>query len=119
MAVRTKANDECYLEVDAGAGVPAEILIGLGLPPELGRGHHELKIFTCSHCQNPILVNPWRTRERAWCRKCDHYICDGCGAELHRTGLCKPFRFIVHEIAEAADKGLSPRSVDIPTILIP
>src|SRR5208282_5197807 len=44
----------------------------------------EGKIFenatlTCSHCGNAYIKNPDRTRDREYCRLCDHYICDFCG----------------------------------------
>lgn len=44
-------------------------------------------VSTCSHCQRQILRNPARTRERAFCFKCNHYICDECGA----VGECRPY----------------------------
>jgi hypothetical protein len=120
VSVRSKLNDENYLQIDAGLGVPAELLISVGLAPELGRGRHELATFTCSHCCQQLIVNPWRTRERAWCRSCDHYICDNCKADqVAKGGACKPMRFVIEEVAEAVDKGKSINTVDIPRILLP
>lgn len=51
--------------------------------------HHMLrggKVFeaatlTCKHCKTPYIKNPLRTRPRAYCKPCDHYICDFCDFE--------------------------------------
>lgn len=57
-------------------------------PDMQGRtGVLELATITCSHCQRQIIRNPARTRDRAFCAKCDHYICDECGA----AGGCVPY----------------------------
>ncbi len=56
-----------------------------GVPPEMvaaaraaghpvidgGRGLYETGILTCAHCQVQVIVNPMRTRERSYCRKCE------------------------------------------------
>lgn len=39
----------------------------------------EAAVMTCPHCQRQLIRNPARTRERAFCMKCNHYICDECG----------------------------------------
>jgi len=119
---RSKRNDQNYLQVTVGAPIPGELLVAVGLAPELGRsGTHELATYTCSHCQKQLIVNPWRTRERAWCKSCDHYVCDECKADqVLRGGACVPMRYLVDEVAEAADKGRSPLSLDLPrSILLP
>jgi hypothetical protein len=66
-------------------------LIGAGL-----RGVMESATITCSHCQKTVVLNPQRTRERGWCTKCDHYICDSpaCNAG------CRPIRQ-VFELVQA------------------
>jgi len=46
---------------------------------------------TCSHCNRVVVMNPDRTRQRAWCGACDHYICDVCGARMKLTGVCDSF----------------------------
>lgn len=40
----------------------------------------EVPTITCSHCAGVWVVNPDRDRPRNYCRKCDRYICDSCGA---------------------------------------
>jgi hypothetical protein len=51
-----------------------------------GGGVLELPTLTCSHCSQIMAVNPLRTRERGYCRKCDHYICDNCNAQRVVSG---------------------------------
>jgi hypothetical protein len=44
------------------------------------QGVMESATITCAHCATAYIKNPDRTRPRNYCRKCDNYICDGCGA---------------------------------------
>jgi hypothetical protein len=73
-----------YLLIDhrASPGIPAEIARAVGLDPrQCGEGKLlEMATLSCSHCRCCVVPNPLRTRERAYCMKCDHYICDGCVA---------------------------------------
>jgi len=43
----------------------------------------EVPTLTCAHCNNVVVLNPLRKRQRSWCAPCDQYICDspGCNAE--------------------------------------
>jgi hypothetical protein len=41
-------------------------------------GLFEAPTLGCVHCGAAVIINPDRKRERAHCRKCDRYICDGC-----------------------------------------
>lgn len=52
----------------------------------------EAPILTCSHCQRQLMVNPGRTRDREYCAKCDHYICDWCAAERKGVDECLPMK---------------------------
>ncbi len=51
----------------------------------------ETASLTCAHCKSAVIKNPLRTRERAHCFKCNHYICDICEYKsrqpdyIHRT----------------------------------
>lgn len=73
---------EGYLIVDHrnSPGLPADVAKASGFDPKhCGEGKvMEAATITCSHCKVVVVVNPLRTRERAYCRRCDHYICDGC-----------------------------------------
>ncbi len=83
--------------------VPDHLLRAAGLPANAGRGLFEAPSYTCSHCQRQVIVNPDRSRERAYCRGCDHYICDECGARRALTLECKTFKQIVDEVLTAAE----------------
>ncbi len=82
-------------------GVPDEITRKQGLPVGSGQGLFETPTFTCSHCPRIVVMNPKRTRERAHCKGCDHYICDICGAIMAQTKECKPYVKTLEEIQEA------------------
>lgn len=70
------------------------------LPPGAGQGLFEAPTITCSHCQKIVIINPLRNRERAWCRYCDHYICDPCSGILAATGVCKTYKQMLDELQE-------------------
>ena len=106
MALRTKRDHEGYLLIDHTNSPGFGDEQAGGLP--IGAGQKlEAKTYTCSHCQRVSIVNPARTRARPYCPKCDHYICDRC--EIIRVasgGLCRPFKAIIAEFHEKAEKGI-------------
>lgn len=94
---------EGYLLVDhrASPGLPDWMLRWMGLPVKDAQGLIEVATFTCSHCNDVVVKNPERQRERAYCPKCDHYICDGCGAIRGANGgECKTFNQVIEEVQE-------------------
>lgn len=62
----------------------------------------EAPIATCSHCQRGIVMNPLRTRDRAYCPGCDRYICDECALVRKLSGVCKTFKQVMDDEAERA-----------------
>lgn len=84
------------------AAVPDEIVKSAQLPPGAGRGIFETATYTCGHCQAQVVMNPQRTRERGFCRRCSHVICDACATEMARTLVCVPFEQKVDELLNAA-----------------
>src|ERR1700677_973419 len=73
-------------------------------PPEPGIPRFvEAGIVGCSHCRRQAVLNPERERERGYCRKCDHYICDQCAA----VGECKPFDRFIDQAMTALARGLT------------
>lgn len=83
-----------------------------GLPPGAGHGMFEAPTYTCSHCCRVVIMRPDRRRDRAWCAKCDRYICDGCGAAMTLLGECRSIDRIVDELAVAADKGATAQELE-------
>jgi hypothetical protein len=76
--------------------------------PEVPEGTlFEAALLTCSHCQLSMIRNPARTRERAYCTGCDHYICDRC-ADIRQTTLaCHDIRRVFDHMQNDALKRLS------------
>lgn len=80
-----------------------------GLGPKgspLGEGSlFEAATYTCSHCQKIVVLNPIRIRERGYCPKCDHYICDLCeAARVAASGDCHTWDQKAIEIQEKATR---------------
>lgn len=97
--IKNLKDQEGYLMIDnRGAPVPDEVVVAQGLPPGAGRGLYEAATYTCSHCQAIVVLNPERIRERAYCRGCNHRICDGCAAIKARTLTCKTFEQVIDEV---------------------
>lgn len=67
----------------------------------------EAATLTCSHCQNQIVRNPSRERARAFCPKCDHYICDDCERTRVLTGTCRTFSQVIDTVLDQAAKGVT------------
>jgi len=63
--------------------------------------------MSCSHCGGVVVLNPQRIRARAYCRSCDHYICDDC-ANVASQATYKHMSF-----AELSDKVRSGKCVII------
>jgi len=104
--MKSKRSQEGYLLIDHSnsPGIPDDIAIPSGLPAGIGRGKQELPTFTCSHCQFVLIMNPLRTRERGYCPKCDHYVCDKCNGIRVMTGECRTFSQIVDDKHEEVIK---------------
>lgn len=101
----SKRRHEGYLLIDNrnNEGVPDELLMTMPvpLPKGAGRGVFEAPTITCSHCQAIVIMNPLRNRERAYCPKCDHYICDKCGViRAQLAGECSLYRKKIDDIQE-------------------
>lgn len=93
-------NHEGYLLIDHrnSPGVPDDIAVATGLPIGAGQLMFEAPTYTCKHCQRIVVMNPDRKRERAYCRGCDHLICDPCGAERARTLKCRTFEQVIDQL---------------------
>jgi hypothetical protein len=116
----SKREQEGYLKIDHADSpgfAPAD-LAAAGLAPNMpvGRGMTlEAPTLTCSHCQAIVVINPNRQRERAWCRQCDHYVCDGCGAAMVAPGYVHvPFKQVIDDFLNAAAKNKPAPSIIRP-----
>lgn len=110
---------EGYIMVDhrASPGLPDDIARQAGFDPQLcGEGKlFESAILSCSHCRTAFVKNLDRTRERGYCAKCDHYVCDLCHAEMQLpTYTHLPFDKFVDLSMRFAEQGVilgSPREL--------
>lgn len=73
--MQSKRQQEGYLYIYHPDGVAGPSMAG----PNTRTGTYESATSTCSHCHAVVVLRPNRSRERAWCSTCDHYVCDGCG----------------------------------------
>ena len=94
-----------YLEVDNRA---------CDLPPGVAARHFEADTYTCTHCERVVVLNPARKRERYKCRYCDHHICDDCAALAIQGTPCKPFKVVVEEIREQAERQAKSLLIHLP-----
>jgi len=106
--MKSLRSNEGYFLLDHrnSPGVADELVVKEGLLPGAGRGVFESATFTCSHCQVIVVLNPDRSRERGYCRKCDHLICDACEtAKAQSGGECRSFKRLVDVLLNDAAKG--------------
>lgn len=83
------AQREGYLMVDhrASPGIPEDAALQLGLDPKLVASGKllEAATLTCTHCKCSVMKNPYRTRERGSCPKCNlKYVCDICAVAMRQ-----------------------------------
>jgi hypothetical protein len=84
---------ELCVDHRASPGLPSTLAQELGMVGEpTGEGSVAyFRVLACNHCGGAQLMNPLRTRDRGYCRLCDHYICDVCeiarkeAGYIHRT----------------------------------
>lgn len=104
----SKRELEGYLEIDHrdSPGITPEQarLAGRGTIPVGSGKKFQAPVANCSHCEAIVVMNPLRTRDRAYCGKCDRYICDLCEAERVRTGVCRPMKQVIDEFVDRAAK---------------
>jgi hypothetical protein len=95
---------EILIDHSASPGLTPADVAGTNIPA-VGKGQiYESAVIICSHCQCAVIIEPKRTRERGWCSKCDRYLCDDCGLEMHRTLECKSVDRRIDEMLEVLDR---------------
>jgi hypothetical protein len=82
-----------YLVVDHrnSPGIPDMPGYGPGQVMEADTQH-------CNHCHVPVILNPFRQRERFICPNCDWFLCDNCAIAFKINGICKPFEQVADEV---------------------
>lgn len=98
---------EGYILVDhrSSPGLPEDIARAAGYDPvQCREGRmYESATLTCSHCGTAFVKNLFRTRERAYCAPCDHYICDFCDEKRqHPTYVHLP----INKLADIVESGV-------------
>ena len=92
---------EGYLLIDHtnSPGIPADMaekMAARGWAVSAGSTKLEAATITCAHCQQQLIMNIDRTRDRGYCAKCDHYVCDRCSV----PGMCEPFAKLADLVAD-------------------
>lgn len=106
--MRSKRSLEGYVMIDhrESPGITPEDVAHIPNAIAVGKGQlFESPFVNCGHCPCIIVLNPNRSRERGYCRKCDEYLCDLCTAALWQTGVCKTHIQQIEEVYEAVMKG--------------
>jgi hypothetical protein len=106
---------ELFIDHRNSPGLTAADVAGTGIDPAAVAGGtvYEAPILTCSHCQYAVVMNPKRDRPRAWCAKCDKYLCDACAYIMHRTLECRNMTRVLDDTQEQIERygsefGVSP-----------
>lgn len=95
-----------HLEVDQ-RNVEAPLPVGQ-------QRYFEADTYTCTHCSVVVVMNPMRKRERYKCKRCNHHICDNCGAEAFAGVACKTMQQKYDEHMEQATRQASSASIILP-----
>lgn len=110
--MKSLRSHEGYMLIDnRNAPVDDATMVAMGYAPGAGRGLYESATYTCSHCNYVVVIEPKRTRERGYCRKCDQRICDACTAILAKTFECLPMKKLADDVLEAAALGANVEGV--------
>ena len=106
----SKRELEGYLLIDhrAGDGITAEMVKDIALDisfPIVPAGKiFESATILCHGCERQIILNPDRSRARAYCPTHDHYLCDECEDRRVRTGKCVAFKAFIYELFNQAER---------------
>ncbi len=116
MSVKSLRSHEGYMLVDNRntPGIDDATMVAMGYPVGAGRGLYESATYTCSHCNAVVVMEPLRTRERGYCRKCSQRVCDGCATVMAKTFECRPMTQIVDEILEATVRQNASTTILLP-----
>lgn len=108
--MKSKRSNEGYMIIDHrnSPGVTQEMFPNLPKEEIVGPGQVlEAGMICCRHCQRVLMVNPLRTRQRGYCPKCDHYICDLCESVKVQTGECHDIQKVYDNLQEDSARNLN------------
>lgn len=108
----SKSSLEGELIIDHRAGMGTENTGITDMPVRSG-AMLETSTITCSHCQKIVVKNPYRQRDRNYCRSCDKYICDDCSLRMKLSGECKSFKKFADEYLNNAALGKDSLNVNL------
>lgn len=113
--MKSLRSHEGYIYVDnRNAPVDDATMVAAGYPVGAGRGMYESATYTCSHCNRVVVIEPKRTRERGYCRKCSQRICDPCNELKAKNFECITVKEIIDHVQESAE-----RQADVSSIILP
>lgn len=72
-------------------------------------GVQEIPTLTCIHCGVVVMLNPERKRDRHFCFKCNHYVCDKPGCILN----CNPWQRTLDVLMQKPESGVSLHRDDL------
>lgn len=102
MSSKRRFEGEILIDHSDSPGSNPQLAHAAGIPHVPAGAKFESATICCSHCSRTVILNPDRTRERGYCRKCDRYICDQCTAIMAETLVCVPIKKILDEAQERA-----------------
>ena len=105
MVSKRSLEGELVIDHRAGGGIVT------GEMPVRAGSMLETSTITCNHCQQIVVKNPYRERDRHYCPSCDKYICDECSLRRKLQGgersRCLSFNEFADRYLDNAAKGIS------------
>ena len=98
--------------------MPEDLLRKAGFDmPAVGAGKvGEFGVLVCAHCQQNVVRNPERKRERASCHRCGFaFICDHCELKSRQPDYVHtPFVKLADDLREVALRGFTTGNLYLP-----
>jgi hypothetical protein len=110
MFSKRELEGELIIDHRESPGITLQEAFSVGMNPifAVGAGKKlHVPTYNCHCCERLIVVNPGRTRDRAYCPQHDAYLCDECEVKRIRNGKCIPFKQVIDEYLNHVEKGLS------------
>lgn len=121
MSSLTRHDGELEIDHRFSPGLTPEEMRAFGMPEVPGGSGSSARLATvgCNHCGGIWLVNHYRTRERYYCRICDHYLCDLCKAQSAQPGYVHRTIGQLADMIQGGKWTFAPGSTTISPLLIP